>query len=146
MKKLQATQIFLPQTQIPKASKMKNSETVTADGITNTVFHINQVEDNLEQYGFERGTSINNWKGLVHGLDTEQQLQIFTTFSLIDSEALLSTSYITPKEYKSFRKQGLILDVNLNDIYAGYFKDFGSGLKKDIDDLKQNYLFAEKKS
>ena len=144
LKKLQVTQIFLPQTQIPKASEMKDCETITLDGITNTVFYINKAEDSLEQYGFERGTSINNWKGLVHGLDTEQQLQIFTTFSLIDSEALLSTSYITPKEYKGFRKQGLILDVNPNDIHAGYFKDFGSGFKKDIDELKKNYLFAEK--
>lgn len=144
LRKLQETQILLPQTQIPKASEMKNCEKITLDDITNTVFYINKAKDSLEQYGFERGTSINNWKSLVHGFDTEQQLQIFTTFSLIDSEALLSTSYITPKEYKGFRKQGLILDVNPNDIHAGYFKDFGSGFKKDIDELKKNYLFAEK--
>ena len=51
---------------------------------------------------------------------------------------------MNPREYKVFKKQGLILDVNPNDIHAGYFKDFGSGFKKDIEDLKRNYLFRNK--
>ena len=144
LKSLQETQIFLPQTRIPKASEIKNGEIVSANNITNTLFYINRTQEPLSNYGFEEGTTLENWQGLVHGLDTEQQLQIFTTFSLIDSEALLSSSYMNPKEYKVFRKQGLILDVNPNDIHAGYFKDFGSGFKKDIEDLKRNYLFADK--
>ena len=143
LKKLQETQIFLPQTQIPKASKMRNCQILTANGVTNTVFYINNADNELSLYGFENGTTKTNWQGLVHGLATEQQLQIFTTFSLIDSEALLSSSYMNTREYKVFRKQGLILDINPNDIHAGYFKDFGSGFKKDIDKLKQNYLFPE---
>ncbi len=144
LQKLQETQIFLPQTKIPKASEMKNCEIYSADGVTNTVFYINQAEDDLSQYGFEEGTTKENWQGLVHGLDTEQQLQTLTTFSLIDSEALLSTSYMNPEEYKVFRQQGLILDVNPNDIHAGYYKDFGSGVRKDIEKLKQQYLFFKK--
>ena len=144
LKKLQETQIFLPQTQIPKASEMKNCQTLTFDGVTNTVLYINKADKPLPEYGFEEGTTLENWQGLVHGLDTEQQLQIFTTFSLIDSEALLSSSYMNPREYKVFRKQGLILDVNPNDIHAGYFKDFGSGFKKDIEGLKRHYLFNDK--
>ena len=145
LKKLQETQIFLPQTIIPKASQIKNGEVLSKDGISNVIFQINKTDKPLSSYGFQEGTTLENWQGLVHGLDTEQQLQIFTTFSLIDSEALLSSSYITPREYRGFRKQGLILDVNPNDIHAGYFKDFGSGFKKDIDTLKQHYLFPEKK-
>jgi len=144
LQKLQETQIFLPQTKIPKASKMKNCEIYSADGITNTVFYINQAEEDLSLYGFEEGTTQENWQGLVHGLDTEQQLQTLTTFSLIDSEALLSTSYMNPKEYKVFRQQGLILDVNPNDIHAGYYRDFGSGVMKDIEKLKRKYLFFKK--
>ncbi|MBQ4078995.1 hypothetical protein IJD15_07440 [bacterium] len=144
LKKLQETQIFLPQTKIPKASEMKNCQELTSDGITNTVLYINRTDKPLSEYGFEEGTTLENWQGLVHGLDTEQQLQIFTTFSLIDSEALLSSSYMNPREYKVFRKQGLILDVNPNDIHAGYFKDFGSGFKKDIEGLKRHYLFNDK--
>lgn len=146
LNKLQENQIFLPQTKIPNASEMKNCKIMNANGITNTVLYINQIDNDLSKYGFEAGTTVENWQGLVHGLDSEQQLQTFTTFSLIDSEALLSSSYMNPREYKVFRKQGIILDVNPNDIHAGYHKDFGSGFKKDIEELKRLYLFGKRKN
>ena len=144
IKKLQETQIILPQTMIPNASEIKGGEIKTADNVTNTVLYMDKLDNDLSQYGFEKGTTKENFRALVHALDAKTQLDIFSTFSAIDSEALLSTSYISPERYKVFRKQGLILDVNYNDIHAGYHRDFGSGFKKTINELKAKYLFPAK--
>lgn len=141
---LQETQIILPQSIIPQASEIIGAEMKTADNITNTVLYMDKLDNDLSQYGFEKGTTKENFRALVHALDAKTQLDIFSTFSAIDSEALLSTSYISPENYKVFRKQGLLLDVNYNDIHAGYNRDFGSGFKKTINELKSKYLFPEK--
>lgn len=45
------------------------------------------------------------------------------------------------KNYRVFRKQGFVLDVDFNDIHAGYYRDFGTGYAKDIELLKSDYLF-----
>lgn len=141
LKRIHESQIVLPQTVIPKASQIKNGVLKEADGIKNTVIYMDKAGDNLELLGFEKGTTKDNWRALVHALEYESQMQKFNTFSTIDTEALLSTSYIDPKSYKVFRKQGLILDVNTNDIHAGYCTDFGSGYGKSIELLKSDYLF-----
>lgn len=141
LKRIHESQIVLPQTVIPKASEIKNGVIKEADGIKNTVIYMDKADDNLELLGFEKGTTKDNWRALVHALEQEEQMQKFNTFSTIDTEALLSTSYIDPKSYKVFRKQGLILDVNPNDIHAGYCTDFGSGYEKSIELLKSDYLF-----
>lgn len=141
LKRIHESQIVLPQTVIPKASQIKNGVIKEADGIKNTVIYMDKADDNLELLGFEKGTTKDNWRALVHALEEEEQMQKFNTFSTIDTEALLSTSYIDPKSYKVFRKQGLILDVNPNDIHAGYCSDFGTGCGKSIELLKSDYLF-----
>lgn len=141
IKRIHETQIVLPQTAIPKASEIKNGVVKQADGIKNTVIYMNDAAEDLTQYGFSKGTTKDNWRGLVHALEREEQMQKFNTFSIIDTEALLSTSYIDTKGYKVFRKQGLILDVNPNDIHAGYCSDFGTGYGKSIELLKSDYLF-----
>ncbi len=141
LKRIQDSQIVLPQTVIPKASQIKNGVIKEADGIKNTVIYMDKADDNLELLGFEKGTTKDNWRALVHALEYDSQMQKFNTFSTIDTEALLSTSYIDPKSYKVFRKQGLILDVNTNDIHAGYCSDFGTGCGKSIELLKSDYLF-----
>ena len=97
--------------------------------------------DDLTEYGFSQGTTKSNWRGLVHALEKEEQMQKFNTFSSIDTEALFSTSYIDANSFKVFRKQGLILDVNPNDIHAGYCSDFGTGYGKSIELLISDYLF-----
>ena len=91
--------------------------------IKNTVLDLDKCDFNLEKYGFEKGTTKDNLYMLVHGLDRADQLSNFSTFSIIDTEALLSTSYMKPANHKVFRQQGIILDVHSNDIHAGFFKD-----------------------
>lgn len=141
IKRIHSTQIVLPQTVIPKASKLTGGVTKSADGIKNTVLYMDKAADDLSAYGFASGTTKDNWRGIVHALDREDQMSKFNTFSTIDTEALLSTSYIDTKSYKVFRKQGFILDVNTNDIHAGYCSDFGTGYEKSIELLKSDYLF-----
>lgn len=141
IRRIHETQIVLPQTVIPKASEIKNGVIKEANGIKNTVIYMDDAADDLTEYGFSQGTTKSNWRGLVHALEKEEQMQKFNTFSIIDTEALLSTSYIDANSYKVFRKQGLILDVNPNDIHAGYCSDFGTGYGKSIELLKSDYLF-----
>ena len=141
LKRIHSSEIVLPQTVIPSADKIAGGVTESANGITNTVIYMNKAGEDLSKYGFAPGTTKENWRALVHALDMEDQMGKFDTFSFIDTEALLSTSYIDTKSYRVFRNQGLILDVNPNDIHAGYFKDFGTGYSKDIELLKSDYLF-----
>lgn len=141
IKRIHTTQIVLPQTVIPKASKITGGVTKSADGIKNTVIYMDKAGNDLSTYGFAKGTTKENWRGLVHALEEEDQMSKFNTFSTIDTEALLSTSYMDTKSYRVFRKQGFILDVNTNDIHAGYCSDFGTGYGKSIELLKSDYLF-----
>lgn len=145
IKRIHESQIVLPQTRIPEASQIANGVKKSKDGIENIVIHMNSASDDLSKYGFAPGTTKDNWQGLVHALDRQEQMSKFQTFSLIDTEALLSTSYMNPQSYRVFRKQGVILDVNPNDIHAGYYRDFGTGYSKDIELLKEDYLFKGKR-
>lgn len=146
IRRIHETQIVLPQTKIPNASKLTGATEKSANGIKNKVIYMDKADNDLSKLGFESGTTKENWRGLIHALDREDQMQNFNTFSVIDTEALLSTSYIDTKGYRVFRKQGLVLDVNSNDIHAGYFRDFGSGYSKDIELLKADYLFNGKRN
>ncbi len=141
IKMLHNTQIVLPQTKIPKASEVKFAETKTKDGITNKVLYFDEFDDDLSKYGFAPGTTKSNWTALVHALEYPEQMSKFDTLNTIDTEALLSASFINPNEYKVFRKQGVLLDVDYSDIHAGYESDFGSGNEKSIELLKEDYLF-----
>jgi len=142
---LHNSQIVLPQTKIPSASAVKNGVLKSKDGIENVVIYMDKADNDLSKYGFEQGTTKDNWTAIVHALDYPEQMSKCDTFSIIDTEALLSTSYINPSEYRVFRPQGLILDVNYNDIHAGYYRDFGTGDKKILELLKQDYLFNGKR-
>ena len=141
---IQKTQIFLPQTKFPKASQIKGGEVIKDGGIKNTVLDLSKCDFKLEKYGFEKGTTKDNLYMLVHGLDRVDQISNFSTFSIIDNEALLSASYINPVNHKVFRQQGVILDVHSSDIHAGYYKDFGSGVRKTLERAKSDYIFAER--
>ena len=57
---------------------------------------------------------------------------MFQALGLIDSNALLSTLYIiySKQNYRAFRPEGFILDVPAANIHAAYWRDFGSGYKK----------------
>lgn len=143
IKQLQDTQPLLPNTVFPKASEIKDGKGVyrTKDGVP--IIKINEVE-NLEEIGFPKGTTRKNLKFLVHGLDSNTNLANFNTFSMIDSQALLSTSYIINpySEYHVFRPQGVILNCDTMDVHAGSNMDYGSGCKKSISTLKEQYIFG----
>lgn len=84
-----------------------------------------------------------NIKFFAHGLDYPEQIRNFDVFSFVDSEALLSTSYMERPEskYRLFRTQGVLLDVDTKYIHGGGNSDSASGSKKDLDLFKKAYAF-----
>ncbi len=143
---LQKTTINLPQTKIPKIDKINHKSPyvsiINKDGIKNTVINLRQGVD-LKKVGFEENVSLSDLNILVHGLDNKDQAAMFQSLGLINSDALLSTSYINygKGNWRVFRQQGFVLGVPSADIHAGYWRDFGSGYKKNKKDLFDTYLF-----
>lgn len=148
---IKKTAIHLPQTKLPKASELKvdgeNVIEVTQkdkDGneIKNKVVRLKPNID-LGKVGFEKGLNSDDLNVIVHALDYDTQSATLQALGDIDSDSLLSASYVNYKKgnYHVFRQQGFILDVNSEDIQAGTYKDFGSGYGKDLETLKQEYLF-----
>lgn len=131
------------------------------------IIKFNEVEnDTWEKIGFPKGSvskginatgyarkygSVNentvdtgNIKFFAHGLDYSEQMRNFDAFTLPDSDALLSVSYMERPEskYKLFRTQGLLLDVDTKDVHGGGETDSGSGVKKSLDLFKKDYAFS----
>lgn len=148
---IQQTAIHLPQTKIPKASELKvdgehiqESTYRTKDGKELKYKRVNLEPDiDLGELGFEKGLNSNDLNVIVHALDEDSQSATFQALGSVDSDALLSSSYVNYAKgnYHVFRQQGFILDVNSADIQAGTYKDFGSGYGKDLETLKTEYLF-----
>lgn len=152
---LQKTSICLPQTKIPKADKIvSDNEDVKTEitydeqnnRINNKVIYLKNGMD-LSKSGFESKSANNlmteDFNVLVHALDLEEQSSVFQTLGQIDSDALLSASYVNYKKgnYHVFRPFGFVLDVAGDDINAAYYKDFGSGYGKNLRILKTQYLY-----
>ena len=144
---LKRTDINLPQTKIPKASELNKSSNyvnvIHNDGITNTVLTLKKGID-LQKVGFKTCKSLNDFNILVHALDSKDSASMFQALGMIDSNALLSTSYISYAKgnYRAFRSEGFILDVPAINIHAAFWRDFGSGYKKTIEkDLFGTHLF-----
>ena len=148
---IKKTAIHLPQTKLPKASELKvDGENVIEitqkdkDGneIKNKVVRLRPNID-LGKVGFEKGLNSDDLNVIVHAFDYDTQSATLQALGDIDSDSLLSASYVNYKKdnYHVFRQQGFILDINSEDIQAGTYCDFGSGYGKDLNTLKQEYLF-----
>lgn len=149
--KIQNTAIHLPQAKLPKASELvvdgenvKEIVTKDKDGneIRNKIIYL-QPDMDLGALGFEKGLNSNDLNVFVHALDYDTQSATFQALGNVDSDSLLSCSYVNYKKgnYHVFRQQGFILDVNSSDIQAGTYRDFGSGYGKDLETLKSEYMF-----
>ena len=104
------------------------------------------MDNDLSKYGFEEGTTKENLTALVHGFQEIDELSNFNVFSIADNDAILSASLMDANNYKVFRQQGFILDAHSSNIHAGYFKDFGSGLKKNVELITREYIFPKENS
>ncbi len=149
---IQKTAIHLPQTKIPKASELKvdnnnvrvvKTQDKNGNEIKNTVLYLKPNMD-LGSLGFEKGLNSDDLNVIVHALDNNTHATILQALGQVDSDALLSSSYVSYAKgnYHVFKPQGFILDVNSSDIQAGTYKDFGSGYGKDLETLKSEYLFG----
>ena len=149
--KIKETAISIPQSKIPKASELiadgEIVKSVECDGITNKVIYLKPKQD-LSKVGFNTGTTSDELNVIVHALDAEEQATVFKALGFVDSDALLSSSWINYQKgnYKVFRGQGFVLKVDSDDIHAGSYKDFGSGYKKDCDTLLRKYIFGNERS
>lgn len=148
---IQKTGIILPQTKIPKADELRVNNTTVNDvetynskgkKIKNRVIKL-EPNMNLKDIGFKEDISSEDLNVIVHGLDAEKQSATLQVLGKPDSDALLSASYVNygKGNYHVFRQYGFILDVASDDINAAYFKDFGSGYGKSLNNLKSDYLF-----
>jgi hypothetical protein len=148
--KIKASSIFLPQTKIPTADKIKTDGKNSFDMLTydidgnpihNKLIKLSKGLD-LHQYGFDEGVNADNFNVLIHGFDTKEQQTILDALDLVDQKALLSASYVVYNKgnYHAFRQQGFIKNIPDDSIGAMYFRDFGSGCKKDTDKLVNDYI------
>ena len=139
------------ETRIPKADELIVDgdivKEITKDGITNRVIYLRPGQD-LSKVGFDKGVTSDEFNAIVHALDYEEQSTVFRALGIVDSDALLSASWVNKGKgnYKVFRGQGYILKVDCDDIHAGLPVDFGSGYKKDYDTLLNEYLFGYERS
>lgn len=144
---LKETTINLPQSKIPKADKLNLKSAfvseMNSDGIKNIVLHLKKGL-NLKEVGFDSDVALQDLNVLVHGLDDKDSASMFQALGVINSNAMLSTSYINYAKgnWKVFRKQGFVLSVPSSEIHAGHWRDFGSGYKKEKADLIKNYLYS----
>ncbi len=150
LKNIRATSIHLPQTKIPSCDEIntdginaKKVITKTKDlrEIENTVIYLKDGMD-LSKLGFDSGVNSDNLNVLMHGLDKEKNSTVFQALGQIDSDAVLSASYSNYflKNFRGFRENGFIIEVDSDDILAGYYKDFGSGYKKTVDTMINSYI------
>lgn len=143
---LQRTAIALPQHKLPKASELVPDGDIIREtnigGIKNKVIYLNK-NMGKGSLPFDKNLDPNDFNLLVHALDSEKNSLIFQRMDEVDSDTLISASYVNLAKgnWKTFRQQGYILDVDSDNIHAAYFKDFGSGLSKNIDRLKLDYLY-----
>ena len=155
IKNIKKTALCLPQTKIPKADEIKidgvntkKKVTKTKEGkyIENTYVYIKKGLD-LSEYGFEQGLISDDINVLVHGIAEKENSLIFQNIGQLDSNAVLSSSYTNfGKGFHAFKNNGFILDIDCDDILAGYYENFISGEKKNVDLFKSRYLFGDKVS
>jgi hypothetical protein len=132
------TQPFLPVSKFPKASELKDANGVLTwdkNGVQNRVIDLNAIS-NFEQAGFEKGTTAENLKILIHAINmnAEQSLGSLDYLSSLDNGALISTSYLMDPthDFQTFMSFGFVLNVDTGNIHAGKDEDFASGINKDI--------------
>lgn len=148
---IKKTAIILPQTKLPKASNLKVDgkniiEVIQKDKngneIKNKVIRLKPNMD-LGKLGFEKGLNSDDLNVIVHAIDYDTQSATLQALGDINNDSLLSSSYVNYKKgnYHVFRQQGFVLDIDSENIQAGTYKDFNSGYGKDLNTLKQEYLF-----
>ena len=94
----------------------------------------------IEEAEFETG----NFKFFAHALNYANQLIKFDSFSLPDSDVLLSATYMERPEskHRNYRTQGIGLNVASKYVYGGGETDAGSGCGKNVEEFKKNYIFG----
>lgn len=135
---LHSTGIWLPRTLLPKASKVENPKYVSeVKGITNGKLKVIDMQDFDEFYG------------IIHAINssdddnfTKEKADMFSYIEDEDNEGVLSTSFVTNKNFNTFnnRAYGFVLNVDPSNIAAFDKESMISGYKKGLKDFR-SYLF-----
>lgn len=139
---------ILPQTKIPKASKLNLPETQLGlfDQITNNKVVLIDPKTNFEQIGFEPGTSFDNISFIMHATNNHQTfLDSINFLEKEGKDGILSTSYATGTNYVPFHNPlyTFVFEVDQNNIALTHGKSVGSGGEKNYE-LFKNYLYKQK--
>lgn len=153
IQQLKSTQVFMPQTRIPKASHLKHANYVEADGIFNIIINLGK-NPNLEKMGFDKGVEVYDLMGLVYAFNEQfikeeddylSRSAIVMAGSNLFVDQLSSVSFIDyqrgAQNYRAFGDYGLLLDVDSLDIHGGHYMDMFSGYRKNYQWLKESVLF-----
>jgi len=146
---INAKGIFIPQTNIPRASQLRLPLVEIGAEEQKTVNKIVELSksQNLEAIGFDKGASADNFYGIIHTIPdhAENAVGMLDMASKEGCEGVLSTSLISGKKFDTYsgRKFGLVFDVDPGNIGVAYPENVGSGYFKDVGRLK-SYFFKNK--
>jgi len=141
--------IWIPQTDIPAASKIKKAATTigSEDNVTQNVI-IDFATDDLEKLGFQKGVTKESFTAIGHAVDEDRFNPGLLDYVTEDNtEALLSTTFYKGDKFPTFaeRKYGFFMDVDPDNISLASDHNMCSGFSKDFIDFKNGLLFAQKK-
>lgn len=147
IEKIHQTGVWLPQTRVPKASKMniKSVKLGNEDKTTqNKVIFINKNPD-LNTLGFDEGATAENFTSFVH---VSKKIDSINALSNESINAILSTSFISKNSCKTFNSQkfGVLIDADQSNIIAAQDTNILSGYHKDIEDEIENLFNGSLKS
>ena len=152
IEEIKSTEIYLPQTDIPKASKIKADGKIVVEknirGHKVKVFYLKKGES-LEHLGFPKGTKSDDISLLYHGLlGTEEEckkyLSLLESLGDIDNDAIISTTLVGNYSPSTYTSQGLIYKADCDDIIAGAYYNLGSGRGEDkiLSKAIKDYVFS----
>lgn len=144
--KIHQNGIWIPQTEIPPASKIKKTAVSVGSGEekTNNII-IDLADDNLEKIGFRKGVTKDNFTTLGHAVNEDKfSAGLHDYVTTEGADALLSTSYFSNKNFPTFmnRKFGFFMDAHPDNIAMADNGNMASGFGKDYTDFKNSLIFG----
>lgn len=134
--KMHSNGIWLPVTQIPKASEIKKVPVLLGEGAEQTRnVVVDMRTEKLDELGFPKGTSLDNMTAISHAVKQKEFYPGLWDMLTTDGDnSILSTSYFTPGHWKTFGNLecGLLLDADAGNIAAAANSNMNSGLGKDL--------------
>lgn len=145
--KVHSEGIFVPQTNIPNVSRLKDKiapvKITCVEGTTeNIVIKLNNVKD-FESLNFAKGTNRDNFGVIIHCTWPSGLTKIESSCHSTDAEGFFSGSFVTLKDFNTYegRRFGVILKVAQPNIIAMGKTNINSGTTKSNTEI-MDFLFS----